>query len=143
MDMLAIILSRAKEKGHIKGVIPNLEENGLPNLQNMQMMTCMVIFIDHGIHANNMKLLLCTFEQLSSLKLTFIKASFSGLDKRKEYEDQYPILCDCKMGTYRFWYLGLSMHYIKLNKKDWKMVEERFEEKKSLAGGKENSYPSG
>ena len=62
VDMLAIILSRAKEEGQIKGVVTHLVENGLSILQYVD---DTVLFFDHDIEqAKNLKLLLGTFEQL-------------------------------------------------------------------------------
>ena len=45
---------------------------------------CIVLFLDHDIEqAKNMKLLLCTFEQISSLKINFhnTKIFFSLMQK--------------------------------------------------------------
>jgi len=44
--MLAIILSRAKEEGQIKGVVTHLVENGLSILQYVD---DTVLFFDHDI----------------------------------------------------------------------------------------------
>ena len=46
VDMLAIILSRAKEEGQIKGVVTHLVENGLSILQYVD---DTVLFFDHDI----------------------------------------------------------------------------------------------
>jgi len=46
VDMLAIILSRAKEEGQIKGVVTHLVENGLSILQYAD---DIVLFFDHDI----------------------------------------------------------------------------------------------
>jgi hypothetical protein len=70
--MLAIILSRAKEEGQIKGVVTHLVENGLSIFQYAD---DTILFFDHDIEqAKNLKLLLGTFEQLSSLKINFHKS---------------------------------------------------------------------
>ena len=64
-------VSRAKEHGQVKGVVPNLIDGGLSILQYAY---DTIIFIDHDIEqAENLKLLLCVFEQLSSLKINFHK----------------------------------------------------------------------
>lgn len=65
VDMLAIIVARAKEDAQVKGAMPRLVENGLSILQYDD---DTVIFMHHDFdQARNMKLLLCTFEQLSGL----------------------------------------------------------------------------
>ena len=59
-DMLALIINRAKDDGQIRGVIPNLLDDGLSILQYAD---DTIIFIDHDLEqAKNLKLLLCAFE---------------------------------------------------------------------------------
>ena len=45
-DMLALIIKRAKDDGQIRGVIPNLLDDGLPILQYAD---DTIIFIDHDL----------------------------------------------------------------------------------------------
>ena len=73
-DMLALIIKRAKDDGQIRGVIPNLLDDGLSILQYAD---DTIIFIDHDLEqAKNLKLLLCAFEQLFGLKINFHKSEF-------------------------------------------------------------------
>jgi hypothetical protein len=66
VDMLAVLIARAKEAGQIKGVIPHLVKDGLSILQYVDNT---VIFMSHDVEkAIDMKLILTTFEQLSGLK---------------------------------------------------------------------------
>jgi predicted component of type VI protein secretion system len=46
-------------------------------------------------------------------------------------------------GSFPFRYLGIPMHYRKLNNKDWKMIEERIEKKLSSWKGKYLSVEAG
>jgi hypothetical protein len=69
--------------------------------------------------AINMKLILYMFEQLSSLKINFHKNEIFYFSKAKE-ENLYTQLFGCELGSYPCQYLGLLMHYKKLNNKDWK-----------------------
>jgi hypothetical protein len=72
IDILAIIIARAKEDGQVKGVLPHLVDEGLSILQYAD---STIIFLDHDIDkAKNIKLLLCVFEQLSGLKINFHKS---------------------------------------------------------------------
>ena len=62
--MLAIIISRAKDAGQVKGVVPHLVEDGLSILQYGD---DSVIFMDHDIEKpKNMKQLLCIFIRVKS-----------------------------------------------------------------------------
>jgi hypothetical protein len=69
VDMLAILISWAKEDEQIQGVVPHLVDNGLLVLQYAD---DTIIFMDNDLErGKNTKLLLCTFEQLSGLKINF------------------------------------------------------------------------
>ena len=115
-------------------VVPHLVEDGLSILQ------CAydtVIFLNHNfLQVMNMKLLLCTFEQLSGLKINFHKREIFCFGQAKNCETRYSHLFGCKIGTYLFRYLGLPMHYRKLNNKDWKVIEERIEKRLASWKGK-------
>ena len=72
VDMLVILINRAKLEGQIKGVIPHLIDDGLSILQYAD---DTILFMDHDLEkAINLKLLLCAFEQLSGLKVNFHKS---------------------------------------------------------------------
>ena len=137
--MLAIIIARAKEDDQIKGIVPHLLEDGLSILQYAD---DTIIFMDHDIEqAKNMKLFLCTFEQLSGLKINFHKSEIFCFGQAEEYEYQYSQLFGCKVGSYPFRYLGIHMHFRKLNNKDWRIIEERIE--KRLCGWKSKFLSAG
>ena len=87
VGMLAIFVSRAKEHGQVKGVVPNLIDGGLSILQYAY---DTIIFIDHDIEqAENLKLLLCVFEQLSSLKINFHKSELFCFGDARDHGYQY------------------------------------------------------
>jgi hypothetical protein len=111
VDILAILINRAKEEGQISGVIPNLVDDGLSILQYAD---DTILFMVHNIEqAKNMKLLLSAFEQLSGLKINFYKNEIFCFGEAKDYESQYEQLFGCKNGSYPFRYLGIPMHYRK------------------------------
>jgi hypothetical protein len=78
-----------------------------------------------------MKLQLNAFKQLSGLKINFHKSEIFCFKEAKDYESQYEQLFGCKKGSYPFRYLGIPMHYMKLNNNNWKMIEEQIEKKLS------------
>ena len=85
--MLAIIIARAKEDDQIKGIVPHLLEDGLSILQYAD---DTIIFMDHDIEqAKNMKLLLCTFEQLSGLKINFHESEIICFGEAENSKDIY------------------------------------------------------
>ena len=127
--MLAVLIKRAKADDQIQGVVPHLVDDGLSILQYTD---DTVIFMDHDLEkAANMKLLLCFFEQLSGLKINFNKSEIFCFGEAKESEIQYAQMFGCALGSYPFRYFGILMHFRKLSNKDWKVVDEIFEEKLS------------
>ena len=129
-DMLALLIKRAKADGQIRGVIPLLIDDGLSILQYTD---DTIIFINHDLEqAKNLKLLLCTFEQLSGLKINFHKSEIFCYGAAKEMEDIYTDLFGCNAGEYPFRYLGIPMHHRQLLNSEWSKVEERFEKKTLL-----------
>jgi hypothetical protein len=87
VDMLAILIKRAKEEGQITGVIPHMVDDGLLILQYAD---DTILFMEHDINmAKNMKLLLSAFEQLSGLKINFHKSKIFCFSQAKDYKLQY------------------------------------------------------
>jgi len=125
--MLAILISRAKEANHIRGVVPHLVDEGLSVLQYAD---DNVIFMDNDLErAKNMKLLLCAFEQLSGLKINFHKSELFCYGAAKVNQIDYAQIFGCDLGSFLFRYLGIPMHHRKLMNKDRKHVEERFQKR--------------
>ena len=85
--MLAILISRAKEVGQIQGVVPHLVDEGLSILQYAN---DTVIFMGNDLEmAQNMKLLLCAFEQLLGLKINFHKSELFCYRAAKANQNEY------------------------------------------------------
>ena len=127
VDMLAILINRAKDEGQVTGVVPHLVDGGLSILQYAD---DTILFMDHDIKkATNTKMLLCAFEQLSGLKINFHKSEIFCFGQAKEMEQQYSQLFGCQSGKYLFRYLGIPMHFRKLSNAYWRIIEEKFEKK--------------
>jgi hypothetical protein len=72
--MLVIMIARAKKHGQIYGLIPYLVEGGLSILKYAG---DTIIFMEHDVdNPQNMKLILCIFEQLPELQIKFHKSDF-------------------------------------------------------------------
>jgi retron-type reverse transcriptase len=82
VDMLAILINRAKNKGHINGVVPHLVDNDLSILQYVD---DTIIFLNHDLErARNLKVLLCAFEQLSRFKINYHKSEIFYYGEAKD-----------------------------------------------------------
>ena len=99
-DMLAILVSRARENGQIEGVVPHLIDGGLSILQYAD---DTIIFLENDMEqAKKLKLLLCAFEELSGLKINFHKSEVFCLGDAKGEVAAYVQLFGCKEGTFPF-----------------------------------------
>jgi hypothetical protein len=69
---VSYFFARAKEENQFHGIVPHLIPEGLSILQYAD---DTVVFLDHNLeHAQNIKLLLTVFEQMSGLKINFHKS---------------------------------------------------------------------
>jgi hypothetical protein len=111
--MLAILIKRAKEEGQIARIIPHVVDDGISILQYVD---DTIIFMDHDLDkAQNTKLLLCAFEQVSGLKVNFHKSELFCFGEAQETADQYAELFGCRTGEFPLKYLGIQMDYRKLS----------------------------
>ena len=134
VDVLAILIARAKDNGLLRGLDPNLVDDGLSILQYAD---DTILFMENDLEeAKNMKLLLCAFVQLSGLKINFHKSEMFYYGEARELGREYSQIFGCDMGTLPFKYIGRPMHHRKLRNSDWKIMEERFQKKLSGWKGK-------
>jgi hypothetical protein len=84
VDMLVILIKRAKAEGQIEGVISHLVDDGLLIFQYTN---DTILFMEHDLEkARNMKLLLSAFKELSGLKINFHKSEVFCFREAKDYE---------------------------------------------------------
>jgi hypothetical protein len=132
--MLAILIERAKADGQIEGVIPHLVDGGLSILQYAD---DTILFMEHDLEkAQNLKLILAAFEQLSGLKINFHKSELFCFGEAQDAASNYAELFGCGQGQFPIRYLGISIHYRRLTIAEWKAVEERLQKHLSRWKGK-------
>jgi retron-type reverse transcriptase len=86
VDMLAILINRAKERGQFRGVILHIVDHGLSIIQYAD---DTIIFLDNDLEgAKNMKLLRA-FDYLYGLKINFHKSELFCYGAAKEQESEY------------------------------------------------------
>jgi mannosylglycoprotein endo-beta-mannosidase len=126
-DVLATLVSRAQEQGFIKGLIPEMYDGGLTLLQYAD--DTIFVFEDNLEYARNLKIILCTFEHLTGLKINFSKSEVYCFGSVVEKQEEYAYIFTCKVGEVPFRYLGMPVHYKRLCKIDWRPAEEKVEKK--------------
>jgi hypothetical protein len=125
-------VSIAQDQGFITGLIPEMYEGGISLLQYAD--DIIFMFEDDLKNARNLKVILCTFEHLTGLKINFMKSKvycFGSTIERQELRGKrnMHIYSLSKAGAVPFNYLGMPLHYKKLSRIDWKPVEEKVERK--------------
>jgi hypothetical protein len=112
VDMLAIMIERANNDGLIEEVIAYLVDGGLSILQYAD---DTILFMEHDLEkAQNLKLILSAFEQLSRLKLNFHKSELFCFGEAQDEVSAYAELFSCAQGQFPMRYLGIPIHYQRL-----------------------------
>ena len=100
VDMLAILIERAKENQQFKRVVPHLIDDGLSILQYAY---DTILFMEHNLEqAKNLKLLLCAFEQLSGLKINFHKSELFYFGEAQAVQMEYEQIFGCSQDMFPF-----------------------------------------
>jgi hypothetical protein len=79
--------------------------------------------------ARNLKILLCCFEHLSSLKISFHKSDIICFGPAKNDNFLYKEIFTCVEGILPMKYPGTLAHNVRLRNSVWKLVEEKMEKK--------------
>jgi hypothetical protein len=124
-DALAIAIDNAKRTGLVKGVLNEESEGGINRLQYAD--DTVFLLPDDLVSAKNLKFILCTFEQISGLKINFHKSELylfgDGADKGDRYKRNFT----CQIGNLSMKYLGLPVNKMRLRNKCWSSVESKIE----------------
>ena len=109
VDMLVVLIARAKEDGQVGALIPDLIDGGVSILQYAD---DTILFLEHDLDkAVNMKIILSMFEQLSGLKINFHKSELFCFGKAKDVQNEYCQIFGCGIGELPFKYLGIPIHH--------------------------------
>ena len=96
-----------------------------------------ILFLEHNLeYAQNLRTILCAFEQLLGLKINFHKSEIYCFGEAKNMKNEYMELFGCNTRTFPIRYLGIPVHYRRLSNNDWLRVQERFEKCLSSWKGK-------
>jgi hypothetical protein len=72
--------------------------------------------------------------------MNFYKSEIFCFGKAKDDDNSYRTIFGCEVGSSPFKYLGIPIHYRMLLNKEWKLIENRFENKLASWLGKLLSY---
>jgi hypothetical protein len=126
-DALATILTKAREVGMTKGLIPELIEGALTHLQYADDIAIFLECDEESIA--NTKFLLYCFEGMSGLKINFHKSEILVVGASKEESDRIANCFNYKEGVFPFKYLGIHVSSNKLFTADLIYVELKVEKR--------------
>jgi hypothetical protein len=104
VDALAAMLVKAKEAGHITGVVSHLIPGGVTHLQYAD--DTMILIEPSEMGIANLKLLLLCFENMSGLKINFSKSKVVVTGVPEPDKLRVSNLLNCKLGSFPISYLG-------------------------------------
>lgn len=119
VDMLDIIIERAKENGLLHGVEP-------------RHFICLAIYKCHNTFLRpwySTWSYCYVFWEIMGSKGNFNKSEIFYFGQAINYEMQYSHLFGCNLGTYPFRYLVVPMYYRNNSNKDWIVTEKRIEKR--------------
>jgi hypothetical protein len=111
-DAMDHILTRARVKGHIRGVVPHLVHGGLTHLQYADGTVVMVDCDKKSIA--NLKYLLYCFEWMSGLKINYHKSEVLCFGVDDDTETEIANILNCANGKMPMRYLGFPISDRKL-----------------------------
>jgi hypothetical protein len=106
-DALDAILAKAREAGHIQGVVPHLILGGVTNLQYADDTMITIQNTEEGLV--NLKFILLCLELLSGMKIKFHKSEVIVMGVEAEEKARVAQLLNYKQGKIPFTYLGFTM----------------------------------
>jgi hypothetical protein len=123
VDGLAAIHSRARQAGHIRGVVPHLIPGGVSHLQYAADTLILIEPSDEGIA--NLKLLLLCFENMSGLKINFDKSEVLVMGVTTQEQHRIAAMLNCKLGAFPMKYLGPPVSDRDLRVSDWDLLPQK------------------
>jgi hypothetical protein len=114
------MISRAREAGHIKGVMDHLIPGGITHLQYADDTMILLDPSDEGIL--NLKLIKLCFEDMSGLKINLSKSELVVVGKPAAEKVSIGRLLNCKLVDFPITYMGLPVSNKRLRVSDWKFL---------------------
>lgn len=112
-DALSEMLNRAKEAGHLEGLVPQLVPGGLTHLQYADDTILFLANTEENIAT--IKFLLYCYEEMSGLKINYQKSEVIVIGGDESDTLRVANLFNCKSGKLPFSYLGIPVSVDKLS----------------------------
>jgi hypothetical protein len=121
------MLSKAKEKRRIRGVVPHLIPGGVTHLQYVDDTVVMVGCDQYSLR--NLKFLLYCFEWMSGLKINYHKSEVVVIGVDDDRKTKIANMLNCKQGGLPIKYLGFPISNTKLKMGMFRGMVEKMRKK--------------
>ena len=107
VEAMDVMLTKAKEHGHITGVVPHLVQGGVTHLQYAD--DTMILIQNSPNNIACLKFILICFELMSGMKINFHKSEVIVMGGQEEEQARVANLLNCQEGAFPFTYLGFTI----------------------------------
>jgi hypothetical protein len=117
------MLKRASGREYIKGIMESFMPEGIMTLQYAD---DILLFSSCGSsEIRNLKIVSMLFEKVSGMRINFNKSECIPINLEADQIHEIAHILYCPMGSLPFRYLGVPMHYEKLNREDLQLVLDK------------------
>lgn len=112
------------------GLISGLGQSNSPKVLNLHFADDTLLFLEaNTTMVEHLKFLLLGFELLSGLKINFSKSTLVPLNIQQSLATNLANQLGCSISSLPITYLGLPLHWKKLNVNDWQPLVAKIENK--------------
>jgi hypothetical protein len=116
VNIFTRILIKAAKRGYISGSMKSLYPEGVISLQYID---DTLLFVSHNFRsACHLKWLMTIFENLSGMKINYNKSDMVSINLEEDEVQEYARTFCCKLGSFPFKHLGVSLHHEKLRREN-------------------------
>jgi hypothetical protein len=116
VNIFTRILIKAAKRGYISGSMKSLYLEGVISLQYTD---DTLLFLSYNFRsACHLKWLMTIFENLSGMKINYNKSDMVSINLEEDDVQAYARTFCCKLGSFPFKYLGVSLHHEKLRREN-------------------------
>jgi hypothetical protein len=110
------MLTRASEKGLVRGLLEQFRPGGILALQYAD---DALLFSSYDLTSlRNLKCILMLFERVSGMRINFHKSEFIPMKLDESDIHNITHVLACPIGSFPVKYLGIPLHYDKLKRED-------------------------
>jgi hypothetical protein len=122
-DVFTRMVIKASKMNYITGFMNSIHHEGVLSLQYAD---DTLLFLNHSyVDATHIKWIMVCFEQISGMKINYNKNDLVPVNLDAEETLQYCKIFCCKVGSFPFQYLGVSLHYEKLRREDIQPIVDK------------------